>query len=164
MKKRVSNLAGLLYYSKELIHGNEKEALWHEPSAPIPTSRTPLASIKLSALLTLAILCTLILPRSGLASCSPLITWKKYTRFTSTFDNFTHSKWLNARVRSIHDTVLKLRAGLELHHCSQRPGFYSKCKLLTAATNKTRNRLFKSTAVARQNVNIHGFNFLTRIY
>lgn len=41
------------------------------PSAPIETSLTPLLVMKSKALLTLLILWTLILPRSGLGSRSP---------------------------------------------------------------------------------------------
>ena len=44
------------------------------PSAPMDTSFTPLEAMKSSALLTLAILWNLILPRSGLGNCSPEIT------------------------------------------------------------------------------------------
>lgn len=41
------------------------------PSAPMETSLTPLLAMKSSALLTLLILCTRILPRSGFGSRSP---------------------------------------------------------------------------------------------
>lgn len=43
----------------------------HSPSAPMDTSLTPLLAMKSRALLTLEILCTLILPLSGLAKRSP---------------------------------------------------------------------------------------------
>lgn len=43
----------------------------HSPSAPMDTSLTPLPAMKSSALFTLEILCTFILPRSGLARRSP---------------------------------------------------------------------------------------------
>lgn len=42
------------------------------PSAPMETSLTPLLAMKSSALFTLLILCTLILPRSGLGNRSPV--------------------------------------------------------------------------------------------
>lgn len=41
------------------------------PSAPMETSLTPLLAMKSSALFTLLILCTRILPRSGLGNRSP---------------------------------------------------------------------------------------------
>ena len=44
------------------------------PSAPMDTNLTPLHAIKSSALLTLAILWNLILPRSGLGKVSPDMT------------------------------------------------------------------------------------------
>ena len=55
------------------------------PSAPIETSLTPLLVMKSKALLTLLILWTLILPRSGLGSRSPAdvhkhIHWNRYPR------------------------------------------------------------------------------------
>lgn len=43
----------------------------YSPSAPMDTSLTPLLAMKSRALLTLEILCTLILPLSGLAKRSP---------------------------------------------------------------------------------------------
>lgn len=43
----------------------------YSPSAPMDTSLTPLLAMKSRALLTLEILCTRILPRSGLARRSP---------------------------------------------------------------------------------------------
>lgn len=46
----------------------------HSPSAPMDTNLTPLLAMKSRALLTLEILCTLILPLSGLAKRSPEMT------------------------------------------------------------------------------------------
>ena len=46
----------------------------HLPSAPILTSFTPLLSMNCNALFTFAILWNLILPLSGLGSCSPDMT------------------------------------------------------------------------------------------
>lgn len=57
------------------------------PSAPMDTSLTPLLAMKSSALLTLAILWNLILPRSGLGSVSPEMTWN-----TTSFEVLTSRK------------------------------------------------------------------------
>lgn len=52
--------------------GSEKQPAGKAlPSAPMDTSLTPLLAMKSRALLTLEILCTLILPLSGLARRSP---------------------------------------------------------------------------------------------
>ena len=51
-----------------------KLLLLHAPSAPMDTNLTPLLAMKSNALLTLAILWNLILPRSGFWSVSPEMT------------------------------------------------------------------------------------------
>lgn len=51
--------------------GGSQGAGPYSPSAPMDTSLTPLLAMKSRALLTLEILCTLILPLSGLAKRSP---------------------------------------------------------------------------------------------
>lgn len=57
---------------KSLTFLNPSRVAWpRSPSAPMETSFTPLLAMKSSALLTLEILWTLILPRSGLAKRSP---------------------------------------------------------------------------------------------
>lgn len=61
--------------SRNLGSEGQPEGRPYSPSAPMDTSLTPLLAMKSRALLTLEILCTLILPLSGLARRSPEYRW-----------------------------------------------------------------------------------------
>ena len=62
------------FHEKNSNKNNNALLLSYAPSAPMDTNLTPLLAMKSKALLTLAILWNLILPRSGFWSVSPEMT------------------------------------------------------------------------------------------
>lgn len=89
-----------IVYTQNALKGFQRRNAF-VPSAPIDTSLTPLLAMKSSALLTLLILCTLILPLSGFGNLSP--THKQMQLVVKLPDNTFSNSILNSLVTFFSD-------------------------------------------------------------